>query len=156
MPRPTIREAQGYDTHALQAMSCSGDGVSSYPSFHMASPKLFVAVDGSRIVGFICAYPATEQQKKCVRLLEPYLFTSFQGQGIEDDLKAEVLRWAEEQLHFHFFKEDPYRLHPIKPHQYLESLKHDGQKTDTSIQPEPVETPASQPIYEPSPTPAYG
>lgn len=156
MPRPTIREAQDSDTHTLQAMSCSGDGVSSYSSFHMASPKFFVAVDGSRIVGFICAYPATEQQKKCVRLLEPYLFTSFLGQGIEDDLKARVLRWAEEKLDCHFFKEDPYRLHPIKPHQYLESLKYDGCEITPSIEPQPVETPASQAVYVPAPDHTYG
>lgn len=155
MPRPTIRPAQGSDFPVLQAMVCSGD-TACYPSFSVSSHAFFVAQNGHHIVGFICARPTQDGGIPCVQMLEPLVYNAFQGQGVENDLKAAVLEWAEKKLKFHFFKENPNSVHPIKPHQYLESLKYDGCDLAGPREAEPVAMPVSQAVKVQWPQRAYG
>jgi hypothetical protein len=156
MPRPVVRPAQNPDFHALQAMASSGVGHSCYPSFVRASHTFFVAQMGSSIVGFICAYPTQDHRTNCVHLLKPYLYAGFEEQGIEDDLKAAVLKWAEEKLDVHFFKDNAHDLHPIQPHEYIESLKYTAHDLTSPESQKSLTDPASQPVYIPAPQRAYG
>lgn len=154
MPAITVRPAQGNDFHPMQAMSNGESGASCYPSFVSASHRFFVACDGFNVVGFVCAYPGREANAGYVQLMEPYLYTRYRDQGIEDTLKAAVLEWAEQRLDLHFFKEDPFTLHPIKPHEYLQSLKYDVQEALNPPPPEPgasLEIPATQGFFAPVP-----
>ena len=156
MPDITIRPAQGSDFHPMQAMSNGEGGGSCYPSFVAASHKFFVATQGFSIVGFVCAYPSQDKTTRFVQMMEPYIYTRLQDQGVEDKLRAAVLEWAEQRLDIHFFREDYFTLHPIKPHDYLQSLKYDP-LAETAQEPNfSLETSASQDFSARQPEYALG
>lgn len=141
MPAITVRPAQGHDFHPMQAMSNGESGQSCYPSFTTAAHRFFVATNGFDIIGFVCAYPGKDATSQYVQLMEPYLYPNYRERGIEDQLRAAVLEWAEQRLDIHFFREDPFTLHPIKPHEYLQSLKYDPKE---AMAPTPVDEAQSQ------------
>lgn len=153
-----IRPAQGHDFQTLQAMSCNGgDGPACYPGFVTASHKFFVATQDHSVVGFICAYPSQDRDNtRFVQLHEPYVYSRLLDRGVEEDLQVAVLEWAELKLDIHFFKDDPITLHPIRPHEYLKSLKYNLPDFVTMPPHEPAETLAPQGVSVPSPayTPA--
>lgn len=121
MSRITIRPAQGYDFHPIQAMSCTEDARSCYPSFHRASHQFFVAADSHRIVGYICAYPARESGVQYLQLMKPYVFHSCEGRGIEAELREHALSWGEGTLHLRHYKEEQDGISPMRFHDLHEA-----------------------------------
>lgn len=158
-----IQPADFHAHHVIQAMSCNGEVDGCYPSFSVASHHFLIAVQGTRIVGYLCAHPVRAANHSYLQLLTPYVYSSHRDQGIEDLLHIEMLKWGEEKCGLRFYKDkndsiQPMRLHDFHhPHHEIpqETLPPQQPPEIYSDDPEPVDTRASERITTWQSEPAF-